>query len=290
MRGAWAAAALGLAAGVYAQAPDVVVHVDLLPNYRSTIGGNNAFRFYDALGRASTVGLSMILEPGFRVVVKQRVQTIRGDGDSEQLEEYYVEDAGLWRLGKQYLPFGRGGLVRESVTAARGDTNLVIEGLPVSIATCDGGMGRPRGVIGRIGSRIGLSFAVGKDFGISSTSFATIRRPEETPGVGNGYGKMFGIDASRRVGSVMLGVEWMVMREGSSSLAPDREVGDLTATFAPNRDRMYLFGWSVDSRESEPLFRVEAKVPVARGMWFEPLVKFAGTRITDFGVAMRFKF
>ena len=288
---AWACLAATLA-GVRAraQAPDVVVHLDLLPSYRSSLGHGSSFRFYDAMGRVSTAGLSMILEPGFRVFVNERLQVIEGDGDTEQLEEYYVEDEGLWRLGKQYLPFARGGLVRESVTAARADTNLVLEGLPISAAVCEGGDGRPSGVIGRIGSRVGISIAVGKNFGISSRSFAAIRRPEDTPGQGNGYGKMLALDASRRVGSVVVGAEWVALRDGRSTLAPDREVADLTATYAPNRDRSYVLGLSLDSRGSNPYLRVEAKIPVARGMWVEPLIKASGTRVTDFGVSVRLRF
>src|SRR5688572_31745900 len=106
--------------------------MDVNPHFRINADGDSNFRWYDPLGKHSTVGLSMILEPGFRVVVTEKLQRMPTDND--QLDEYYIEDEGNWRVGKQYLPFGRQTLLHESVQGGRVDTNLIIEGLPISFA------------------------------------------------------------------------------------------------------------------------------------------------------------
>ena len=119
MRRLLALAAAMAGASALAQIPDVTIKVDAGLTYRSVRNGETTLRWYDGFGKHSTVGLLFWLEPGWRVYVSERLQRIEGDGDNEQLDEYYVEDPGIWRLGKQYLPFGRGLLLRESARAAR---------------------------------------------------------------------------------------------------------------------------------------------------------------------------
>src|SRR5207253_1549758 len=119
--------------------------------------------------------------------ISQKFAKIPNDPDRDLLDQYYLEDEGIWRIGKQYLPFGSGRFLHESVLAVRGDTQLVLEGLPIVAAAVDNGKGRQRGFVGRIGSRLGLSFALGSHFGINATSFTLVRRPEDSPGVGHGY-------------------------------------------------------------------------------------------------------
>ena len=123
-----------------AQAADTKIKLDLLFAPFSRDNGLNQIKFYDRLGRFSTVGLTGRIENGWRFFVSQRLQSIDGDPDSGPLDEYYVEDTGLWRAGKQYSPFGRR-LMRESLLALRGDSNLLFQGLPVSLA-CGGASSR----------------------------------------------------------------------------------------------------------------------------------------------------
>lgn len=283
-------ASVALATGALAQSPDVVVRLDFTPNYRTRSGQSPVFRWYDAMGKASTAGLSMILEPGFRVVVTERLQRIPGDGDPDQLEEYYIEDEGVWRLGKQYLPFARGVLLRESVEAARTDTNLVFEGLPISVAVCDGGNGRPRGVVGRIGTRIGISFAIGEDFGIAATSFAPVRSPESAPGLGRGYGRILGFDASRRFGPWAVSAEWLVLRGGSTAAEPNREVADILFKYTLGPKSSAGAAWSYDSAQRQTFMRFQASVHAGKGIWIEPLIKVRGTSVWEAGIGMRFRF
>ena len=88
-----------------AQQPDVQVKVDLLPTGFTGLDRPNSFRWYDDLAHYSTVGLSVTFEQGFHAYVSERLERLPNNADSEQLDEYYFEDPGIWRLGKQYLPF-----------------------------------------------------------------------------------------------------------------------------------------------------------------------------------------
>jgi hypothetical protein len=270
-----------------AQSPDVVLKVDLNPFLQVDDKGRNTFRWYDSLGHHSTVGLSMILEPGYRLVVTERIQ--RMPADSEQLDEYYVEDEGNWRLGKQYLPFGREFLIRESVQAIRADTNLIVEGLPIVIAGCDGGDTRQRGIVGRIGTRIGVSFALGRHFGIEGTSLAVVRDPDSAPGSGRGYKAIFGLDVGKRLNRWRLAAEVVALRQGETVLDEEREVSDLSFTLQETKDRSFTFGWSRDWKESENVFRFQGRTLLTRSVWLEPILRFAGTGFKDVGVAVRIK-
>lgn len=281
---------LAAAVAAQGQSPDVVIRVDLLPTYRSEDRHGSSFRFYDPMGRPSTAGLSLILEPGFRLTVTERLEPIENDADEDQIDEYTLEDEGVWKLGKQYLPFARNGLLRESVLAARADTNLVLEGLPIALAACDGGAGRPRGVIGRLGTRIGFSLALGQNFGVSSGSFTAVRRPEDGPGRGHGYGQLLGLDAWRRIGSFVLSAEWIAMLNGSTDQDEDRNVADVVLTYEMEKDRWYKVAWSRDSLQTPNFFRAEGSIPIQHGAWLQPIVKVRGTRVTDVAVTVRVKF
>lgn len=270
-----------------AQTPDVVIRMDLNPTYRVDDRGGSSFRWYDTLGRHSTVGISMILEPGYRFLVTERIQRMPSDDD--QLDEYYLEDEGNWRVGKQYLPFGRSNLIRESVRAARIDSNLLIEGLPITIAACDGGNGRQKGVIGRVGSWLGISLAIGNFFGIDGTSLAVIRDPEDAPGKGRGYRQIAGIDFFRRLGMWRIQAEMITLRQGETAADKEGEVSDLNFSYQQTPANAIVFGWSKDWRNGASIFRVQAKVLATRSIWIEPLLRFEGAGFKDFSISLRAK-
>jgi len=83
--------------------------------------------------RSTTLALLFSLEPGFDVTFSERFQKIEGDADDEQLDEYFIEDKGYWRFGKQYLPFGRNIVFRDSVYAGRLNPRNGEEGFPVPV-------------------------------------------------------------------------------------------------------------------------------------------------------------
>lgn len=271
----------------FAQSPDVVVRLDVNPNYQIDSGGVSRFRWYDPLGKHSTVGISMILEPGFRLLVTERLQRMPGDDD--QLDEWYLEDEGNWRVGKQYLPFGRQGILRESALAARVDTNLVIEGLPIALAACDAGPGRQRGLTGRLGGRIGLSFAVGSRFGAQGTSLGVVRDPDLAPGEGRGYRQVIGLDFWRRLGSWRVQGEAAFFRAGQTSLDKDMSVTDLQFSQGRATLNTFTLGWSRDWAAVGDIYRAQAHVLMARSLWLEPILRFKGDRFFDFAVSLRAK-
>lgn len=284
------ACAIGLlSACAQAQLPNVQVKIDASLTYDSVTGGDNTVRWYTPLGRHSTAGLALDLEQGFRVFVSERFQRINNDGDSEQLDEYYIEDPGSWRVGKQYLPFGRGGILHESARAARGDTNLILNDLPISVAIADNGRDRTRGVSGRIGKRVGVSFAVGNNFGIQGTSLDLVRLPEDAPGPGRGYRLALGVDGYKRVGMYEFQAEAVALRNGQTIKDPTTEISDVSVSLIPNRYHSYTLGWSRDWHAQTSFFRATASIFVTRSVYLEPIVRMKDSVLFDAGVSLRVK-
>jgi hypothetical protein len=270
----------------FAQVPDVQVKADLGPSYRNEVRGGSDAHWYNPFGHHSTISLQFALEPGFRAFVSQRIERIPHDGDKGQIDESYVEDVGVWRAGKQYLPFGQQRILRESVVAIRSDTDLFLRLLPMIIAACDGGHDKQRGLVGRIGNSLGVSFAVGQHFGISGTSLTQVRVPSKASEPSEGYERVFGIDASRKLGVIHLAGEYVILRGGEHGV-PDREVMDLTATLAPSTNRSVTLGYSVGTQPGISSLRIQGSFLVQPNLWWEPWVRTRGGRVFDTGVTLR---
>jgi hypothetical protein len=271
-----------------AQNPDVLIHVDLVPTYRLATHRQN-FQWYDDLGHYSTVSLGLSLEPGFKAYVSERLQRVNNDADPEQLDEYYVEDPGIWRVGKQYLPFGRQGLLRDAAKAARGDTRLLLPTIPITVAICDNGPRQVRGIVGRIGSSVGVSFAYGNNFGAQASSLDVVRRPEDAPGQGRGYGTAVGIDFARHYKIYTIQAEAVALRRGETSLDRDTEVSDLAFTLQPNKFQALTLGWSREWRGDDTFWRVQGKFLITRDLWLEPIVRMKDGEFFDLGLTLRVK-
>ncbi len=276
------------------QVPDLSFQLDLRPNYRTEVHGPTTFRWYDVRGRHSTVALQFILEPGLTMRIAQKLQRIPNDGDDSQLDEYYVEDRGSWRIGKQYLPFGRQ-LLRESVVAARSDTDLFLEAVPVSLAVFDGGVGKPRGGMARLGGKVGgsefgLSVAFGHHLGIGGPSLTVVRLPEETPGKGRGYRTALGADYSQKLGPFFFVGEVVRLMDGDTPLDETQTVWDLSLTLEPSRYRRFTVGYSRVLEESLDFLRIEASIFVTQGLRVEPVVRYREGAIYDFSVGMNLRF
>ena len=269
-----------------AQVPDVQVKADLGPTFRNEVNGGSDGHWYDPFGHHSTIALQFGLEPGFRGYVSQKIERIRNDGDNSQIDESYVEDQGVWRAGKQYLPFGLQRIFRESVVAIRSDTDLFLKVLPMSISACDGGHGRQRGIVGRVGRNIGVSFAVGQHFGIAGTSLTEVRLPTESPGIGEGYDRVFGADVSKDFGVFHCSGEYVLLRGGEHN-APDREVLDLAATLQPAISRSVTFGYSVGTKPGITSMRLQGSFLIQPNLWLEPFIRTRNGRVFDSGVTLR---
>ncbi|MCC7230707.1 MAG: hypothetical protein IT203_09970 [Fimbriimonadaceae bacterium] len=272
-----------------AQAPDVKINLDARLNYRSAPNDPNTQRLYDSLGRYSLVSLSFTLEPGFRVFVSEKLQRFDGGRDRDILDEYYIEDEGIWRAGKQYLPFGAGTILRESVFALRGDTNLIFEDLPISVAYAQGSSGRQSGLVGRVGGRLGLSAFYGEHFGIDGTSLALIRMPDQAGGIRSGYKQAFGIDYSRNVGKVALALEAVAFRQPNLPSEKGYQVVDLSATYAPSTYQTYSLGWTRRTEPNTDFWRARASFVVTRNCFLEPMVRYRDGEVFDFNLSIRFR-
>ncbi len=275
---------------VCAQNPDVRIRSDIRLHYRSERLGDSSLRWYDPLGRHSLVSIEFGLEPGFRGFVSERLQKIPDNSDNEQLDEYYVEDPGLWRVGKQYMPFGKQRILNEAARGARGDTNLILESIPVAIAVCDNGSGRTRGIFARAGGRFGVSGAYGNHIGAQSTSLVGIRRPEDAKGFGRGYKAAVGVDYARKYGNLSMEGEVVALRAGMSSADIDKEVSELALGYTASKTVWLGLAWSRDWRESVGLLRAEGRIEPYRNLFIEPMVRMKNSRLFDVGISVRAKF
>ncbi len=285
-----AASALIFASFARSQTPDIAIKLDLRGTYVTTSGGVSKFRWYDPMGHHSTVGFTALLEPGYRTYVAQRLQRIANDADSDQLDEGYVEDPGFWRVGRQFIPFGERNILRESVLAVRLDTSTLTKPVPISICACDGGPGRPRGLTGRIGERLGLSFAAGNHFSISATALDQIRRPEGSPGNGHGYKLALGVDYSRRVGYVIVNAEFVALRHPDVTSDSEENVSDVRATLRPLGTRARIvFAWSRAWRSRRDFYRAEGEIPLPQNLSLLPFLRFSRGELRDVGLTLRIK-
>ncbi len=272
-----------------AQSPSLVIRGDLRPTLITSSTNASALRFYDILARVSTVGILLTLEPGYRVLVTERLQRI--GRDSDQLDEAYIEDPGNWRFGKQYLPFGARNLIRDDAIAIRLDTRLNLTDVKAVVAFCDGGPGKARGGMVRLGSRLGISFALGNRFAQFGTSLAQVRDPERALGTGTGYRLLFGADYARRVGELMVEAEIVALRQGETPLDHDEEISDLKLGLVPPGTNIRFSGaWSREWTARNDFYRFEAEVPLARNLSLIPFVRFSGLSWRDLGVSAHFKF
>ncbi|MFI5385582.1 MAG: hypothetical protein ACHQ50_05610 [Fimbriimonadales bacterium] len=291
-RGALWCAALSAASSVaQAQNPDLIFSVDGRMQFLTGSQGPTFVRFYDNLGRHSVGSITFYTEAGFQGFVSEKFARIPNDPDRDSLDQYYIEDVGIWRVGKQYLPFGSGRFLHESVLAVRGDTQLVIEGLPIVVAACDNGGGRQKGIVGRLGSRLGLSFAFGTHFGINATSFCLVRRPEDSPGVGHGYKTMLGVDYSKSAGPMFdFGGELIVVRDGNTASDRDDTLFDVTGTLRADPRRQITAGWTRDSAQHADFYRVMGSFTLSRYLILEPIIRYKGSVLFDAGLTFHFKF
>ena len=235
------ATALG-AAITQGQAPDVRIKGDVSLSYINNEGAS--LRTITPLNRYSTISLSTLTPLGFNILLSQRFSYIRDDADNEFFDEYYIEDPGSWRIGKQYLPFGGGLLMRESALAARVDSNLIFEGLPLSIALVDAGKGRQAGIIGRLGGRgYGFSAALGNHWAINGSALSLFQLLGPGLGRESGYQQAFGFDWNQRAGRLTSRYETLALRRPNAG-GDELNLSDLSFTYDLGGRNSLLLGVS----------------------------------------------
>ena len=277
------------AASCLAQQPQVSLHLDLWPNFRTSRDGESIFRWYNDTGHYSTASVTILTEVGFRVFVSQRMQRIDNDTDNELFNEYYVEDTGYWRVGKQLLPFGLALLEREFARAARVNTNLAVGGWPVQLAWCDAGEGKQKGVVGRIGSAIGVSVAAGDHFGIAGTAFNDVRKPEDALPQGAGYRLLLGADAVQHVGRATYEAEWVRSRLGHTAADADNDYALLAIDYHVEGPQRASFAWARDVASSIDSYRLRFEMTISPNVQLVPQVRWRAGRLFETSIGLHYK-
>lgn len=281
--------ALGLVAvstAASAQIPDMKLHLDAIASYRDASLRNTQLRYYSAFGQFSTVTLEFQLEPGFTAYLSQKLERIPHDPDTSSLDQAYVEDEGIWRIGKQYLPFGTGNILKESIPAARADSQLVIEEIPIRFAVCDAGERKQRGGVVRFGHNMGFSVAVGEHFGINGTALTQIRRPDELI-PGQGYRQAFGADATLATKAFSVTGEAVLLRKGHTVQDTDRSVLDIAASFRQRSFLLLTFGYTREDAQKLDILRAVAEVSLNDNLSARPFVRAKNGRLWDVGIELR---
>lgn len=282
--------ALLVTSGAFAQAPDVTIKGDLSLGFVSGKESPVGFRLITPLARFSTISLSTLTADGLTIKASQRLASISGDADNELFDEYYVEDAGSWRVGKQYLPFGGQFLLRESVLAARLDTSLIFEGLPLSIAFVDGGAGRQYGFVGRLGaSGLGFSIASGAHWGVNGTAFAPAREFGSGLGRGSGFSRVLGFDWNRRFGKVTVRYESLSLIDPEIG-GPDSQLDDLGVTYDLGNRHLIGLGWTKGFQTDGRILRVTGSYNARKGFSGEAMFRTLDGRFLDVSMMLRVRF
>jgi hypothetical protein len=272
----------------HAQAPDIKVKGDLTLGLIYQSDRSLSFRAVSPLGRYSTLGVQALLPVGLNVFVSQRFARLPNDPDSDSFDEYYIEDLGSWRVGKQYLPFGGGFLFRESVRSARVDTSLLIEGIPMMIAVVESGAGKQFGGVVRVGSKgFGISVANGRRWGINGTALSVIRNIGDNNGAG--WKSAFGVDWNRRFGKLSARIETIGL-SGPEESGSNLNAFDAQFTYDLGKRHSALVGVSNDLTNKIAWLRVGGTYNLAKGFGVEGLFRSSNGEFRDFSVMLRIKF
>lgn len=258
--------------------------------YRSVRGEDSSLRWYDWTGRHSVVEIELALEPGYRAFVSERFQKIRGDADDEQLDQYYIEDPGLWRVGKQAIPFGLNRVLNEKGRGARGDTSFLIGYQEITGAVFDNGRDRLRGASLRVGNRIGASLEIGENIAAQGSALTVLRKPEDAPGLGRGYRLAIGTHFRRAWGLYSVEFEGVALRNGQTALDEAMDVTDLQFTLRADSRRSLSFAWSRNWRDTANFLRATGRFVIHRNIALEPMVRLRNGRVFDAAITSVIKF
>ncbi len=274
----------------FAQSPDVLIRLDATLQYRFQPSSDSGMKGYDPMGRYSTVALDFTLEPGFNVVVSQKFQRIPNDADPDSFDEYYIEDKGYWKVGKQYLQFGRSIVLRESVYAGTIRLTVGDRAYPFVLAYADAGEGRQRGFMARIGDKVGFTIMEGHNLAINATALTVIRRPEDSPGRGRGYERTFGIDGRIAIApNVSVSLDHVSFRRGETSQDELLDVTDVSLTWMPKPDQFATIALTHEWKSVSTLLRLKGQFAVKDGLYLEPFIRFKEGRVFDAALSLRIK-
>jgi len=206
----------------------------------------------------------MALENGLWIRASQRFSRFDRDAAESLLDASYVESPGLWRVGYLDLNFGSKQLIRDYGTGGELRSNLLIDQLPFTLAVVDSGENKTEGVVARLGSRIGISLAKGRNFAAGGSSLNALRDPEDAPGKSAGYKLIYGADAAFTLGATKWTLEYVGLRDGIRPQDTDINIADVTVKFfgIENKNEL-IVGFTQEFQRRKSYFRLETTIDLA---------------------------
>lgn len=245
-----------------AQTPDVVINAEL----RTTIAfgdQKSSWKMYDLFRNPSLVRLQLTTEPGFVIHLANRFARYPNDRTNGLLEHAYIEMPGFWRGGYIDLPFGKKNLIREYGPGGEIKTQLLIDNVDIVVAGFDNGDKKSRGVMGRLGSKVGFSFAAGNRLATGAMSLTNARDPDRAPNPDRGYKQIYGLDFGIRKGPWYGNFEGVILRDGETILDPDDTVIDIMLGWQGKvKGRSAGIGWTRSTATDQDFFRFQGEYPL----------------------------
>lgn len=278
--------ALSFASLSMGQVASLKATLDLHLAFQQLENDQSTFHTYNPLGQFSLFVLTAQTYQGFKIYVSQPLERVSHDPDQDSLQNYYIEDPHVWRVGKQFMKFGAEHIIRDNALAVRSDQVIANWGLPVSVIACDSGKGLPTGVIVNLGGNYGASIAVGDNFSISTTSLLNVRLLSNSPGLGNGYRRIYDGWYKVDVPHYQYWVEAAALKQGNSALAADDFVTSLGVTFMPDPKRSFTFSLSHDSGQRADFFALSSRFLLSKNVSLTPFVRFKNGDLFDASLSL----
>ncbi len=255
------------------QKTPVTISADLYPTLRFVEGQEARFLLYDDSGQFSRLRLGVGLENGWFLRVFQKFGRVDGEVDKTTIEEGFIENPGSWAVGKVYLPFGSGRVIRENGYGGRLEFDIEFLNLPVQIGYVGNPSGATQGGTIRVGESAGISVAFGEFFGISSTSLTQIRFPEDSPGLGRGYRLLYGADGKLQFGDWTFGGELVFCRDGHESLDADEDLLNGYLTYQSPTGPLLLLETTFLLKENKSFYKASAEIPFSKKLFVVPTIR-----------------
>ena len=146
-------------------------------------------------------------------------------------------------------------------------------------------------MIARAGGTIGISAAVGSNFGIQSSALTQIRPPDEAPGQGRGYGVMLGVDGEIDLPYFLIHAEIVSLREGATELDKEMSLSDMRVQLDfPLIGGNLEAGWTRNWTDGTNWFRAHAEIPLSNKLHVKPFLRFRDGSFDQAGVSAIVRF
>ena len=143
---------------------------------------------------------------------------------------------------------------------------------------------------GRIGTRgLGVSFAIGRHWGINSTSLALTQSLETPEGLGNGWRQALEVDINRRNGKFNYRTEMLFLRQAERA-SNDKELFDFQTTYDLGHRHNATAGISKEFGTTDIQYRFGGVYNAAKGVQLEGLYRLTNSNFRDFSVFLRLRF